>query len=208
MPIAVGDILQISDFQSFLGNTLLNVFFYEVSAADVDLDYETVKVAFENAIVEPMSNIQSNFCEHVRIVIKNLTNELDIAEFPISVTGFHGGQASQSFVSYSIRLIRSTALTRHGSKRIGGLSEGTLDGNGVLSSELGTVTAFADLLAEPLVMESEVFPEFTAVPVIVGRFHIPAANAGEIDLSKINPVSAAQFIRVTSQATRRAGRGI
>lgn len=208
MAPVVGDILQITDVQTFLGETLLNIYFYEMLTADGDLDYETIKVVFFNDIVERSRNLQSTFCNHVRVIIKNLTNELDIAEFPVDGNGVVTGQAAQSFTALSFRFIRSTALTRHGSKRIGGLAEASLDGNGTDSSLLTAITAYQDVVAAPIAMVSEVFPEFSAAPVIVGRIHEGLPNAGDLDLTKINPVSAVQFIRVTSQATRRAGRGI
>lgn len=208
MAVSVGDVLQITDTQVFLGESMLNVYFYEVMVATDVPDYSTVRIAFEDLIIEGMIPFQSAFCEHVRVTIKNLTNGLDIAEFPVEFDGAVSGEASQSFVSLSCRLVRSTALTRHGSKRIGGLSEGLLNGNGLATGAIESIQPFVDKLALPIEVDSEVFGQFEARPVIVGRFLQGESNAGELDLSKINPVASAQFIRLTTQATRRAGRGI
>jgi len=48
----------------------------------------------------------------------------------------------------------------------------------------------------------------TLAPVIVGRTEIGTSGEYELDLGKINEIADVQFIRETSQTTRRAGRGI
>jgi hypothetical protein len=207
MAIVVGDILSLTDQQTFLGQQILNVYFYEITAVDPDTTYEMIAQAFELEVVQAAAAVQSGSLLHTSIIVRNLTNGLDIWEEPVNDAGNDAdGQPLASFYSLGYRLVRTTAATRHGSKRIGGTTETFVEGNGIAAAQLANVQAVAAAMASPLEATGTI-ADFTAVPVIVGRFPAGDPNAGELDLSVINPVSTAQFIRVTTQTTRRAGRG-
>jgi len=209
MAMTVGDILQITDVQDTLLQTALNVYFYRVESLETLADYDDVQGAFKLQIIDNCTPLQSSsWTAHTRIVIKNLTNAVDIAEFPYNLVGEVSGDAAPSFTALSFRLVRSTAITRHGSKRIGGITESMTVGNDLAAGVNTLTTALADAMAAPLVVDGTVDHDITLVPVIVGRIPQGEPNAGELDLSVINPVSSVQFIRVTTQTTRRAGRGI
>lgn len=207
MALNVGDILTIADVQTLFGQTVMNIYTYEVSSLEVDADYEDVATAFNSGIVSAVDNIQCNDVTHTSVMIKNITNMLDIFEGPLSETGDLSGISATSLVAWGFRLNRTTALTRHGSKRIAGVPEGQLAGNNPESTFLATLDTFATALATPISRTGTVDHDIELRPVIVGRITTPGPTYGEYDISKINPVASAQFVRVTSQTTRRAGRG-
>jgi len=208
MAPAVGDIVQITDVQTYLGQTVYNVYFYQLDALEPAVDYVDIAEAFDNVVRSQILTVQSAAVTHPTILVKNLTNGLDIWEQVDSQPGTQGGEGMPSYVSLGFRLLRTTALTRHGSKRIGGLAESLINGNNVASAGLASVTALATVFSLPIERVGTVDHDLTASPVIVGRFPQGDPNEGELDLSKINPVSGSQFIRVTTQVTRRAGRGV
>ncbi len=117
MAAQVGDILQLTDEQSYLGQQILNVWYYRVDVLGSAADYEDIADAFETNIILPMLQFQNTSLTHTRITIKNLTNELDIYEQPISQVGAVANDPLPSFMALSFRLVRSTAATRHGRKR-------------------------------------------------------------------------------------------
>jgi hypothetical protein len=207
MAIVIGDIIQFVDQQVYLSQQVLNVYHYEVVTKDPDVTYEDLAQQFELSLINPVTLLQSPSLIHTTLLVSNLTNGIDIWE---EITGQAGqgdsGDTAPSFTSYSFRLIRSTALTRHGSKRIGGVPEAYTSGNGLQSLAYERVNTVAAAMGAYIVREGTV-SDFELRPVIVGRYPQDGPNAGEMDLSKINPVASAQYIRLTTQTTRRAGRG-
>lgn len=207
MAIADNDILQITFVQSVTGQVVNNVFFYRADDPVGTPDYGDVADGFISQVVVPLVATQSVDVGSTRIVIKNITNNLDIYEEANSNAGSRSGPVMPSFVAWAFRLVRSSALTRHGAKRIAGPSESDVADNGPVSGVLTVLTALATAMGEDFVVNDGGGNTVTLVPVIVGRTENVDGDY-ELDLTKINPVASANFIRVTSQTTRRAGRGI
>jgi len=208
MALSVNDIVQITDVQTYLGQTMLNVYFYRVVTLESLTDYNDVDQAFINTIWPEMLPIQSLGVAHVGNIIKNLTNGLDIFTGLDTDSGEATGDGAPSFTSLGFRLNRSTALTRHGSKRIGGISEAASVGNELASAYITPVNDLAAVMGGVIERDGTVDHDVTLEPVIIGRIPTGEPGAGELDLSIVNPVSGAQFVRVTTQTTRRAGRGV
>lgn len=208
MAIAVGDIIQISDVQSYLGQLILNVYFYRIVSFEAAVDLQVITNAWQTQAAGPIAGGQQAGLVHERTIAKNLSNGIDILEDVWGLAGSQSGEGLASFYALGFRLVRSTALTRHGSKRIAGIPEAFVNGNSLVNPA-GTTYAAAvvGFIGADLVVSGTLDNDFVAEPVIVGRFPQGDPNAGELDLSKINPILNAQFIRVTTQTTRRAGRG-
>jgi len=207
--LTVGDILSLEDRQLFLGETMLNIYYYRVVSFEANVDYEDLSQVWQSAIMSTIQAVQSGAVEHTRLVWRNLTNALDVYEYPLTgEVGAIGGDAYPSLVALSIRLIRSTAATRHGSKRIGGLPEANFNGNTPAAGALANIDAMADALGGVFERTGTVDEDFELEPVIVGRFLQGNPNEGDLDLGTINPISDGQYIRVSSQVSRRQGRGI
>lgn len=209
MALAVNDIVQLTDVQSFLGQQVLNVYFYRVTSFEVGVTLEDIAEVFASAtFLGVLTDIQHALLNHDRIIVRNLTNGIDIHEEAIDVPGTATGDSAPSFTAAAFRLIRTNATTRHGQKRIGGIPEGHINGNDLATGIDVTYDTVEVILGSPLERTGTVDEDFELEPVIVGRFPIGGPTPGELDLTVINPVQSAQFIRLTTQTTRRAGRGV
>jgi len=211
MSPTVGDIIRITAVQDFLSQVMLNVFFYQVTAIPVPAEGDTVYgeflTAFKNATGDIMRAQQHDDCSHRRYVLENLTNAIDLAEMAVDLPGLIGGDPEPSFQAFNVKLVRTTAITRHGSKRMGGLPESAISGNGI---NLGgsTFTDLQNCFAAPL--EDPVQEDVIAIPVIVGRTFVTEGDGGTyvLDLDKINPIQSAILSAVSTQRSRKLGAGI
>lgn len=206
------DIIRVTDFQTFLGQTIINTYFYRyIPGDDPDVDYSGLSAKFNAFATVIANNIQSNLLTHTQYRIENLTNGIDLVEVPASVVGAGTGDALPSYAAFSFRLNRTTKLTRHGQKRIAGLTEAMIIGNEVTAGMVTPLNGVADAMATPLVELVGPEPDYTYEPVIIGRDLVVNPETGnetyELNLMKINPVQSAQFVRLTTQTTRRKGRG-
>lgn len=210
MAVGLDDIIQITDFQTFLGQQILNVYFYRVMAIPDSgtwpNPYDAFLGAFDSIVMDPVRNNQHTSLVHTVAVLKNLTNGVDIREYATGQAGLQGGDEEPSFTALGVRLVRSTALTRHGSKRFGGMPESAFTGN-TINLAPTAIADFEDACKSNLIIPGTAVDG--AEPVIVGRTLIPASDPPEyeLDLLKINVVADAQVIAVTTQNTRKAGRG-
>src|SRR5215204_2878545 len=122
MSVGTGDLLQIIDEQTYLGEQILNVYYYRYfSAPTVDNEiYQALLDDFQGVIVGNAVQLQNTLLEHVNLTIKNLSNLVDFAVKPISEFGersaFESG-ALPSYVSLGFTLYRDSLVTRNGSKR-------------------------------------------------------------------------------------------
>lgn len=209
MALSVNDIIEVVDYQTYLSEIMLNVYHYQVVSKESLADLGDVSSAFVLGVMEEVEAIQSTSVTHAVLKLRNLTNGLDILESTLSghVGEATGTEGLPSLIAASYRLVRSTAATRHGSKRIGGLVEGDLAGNVLASGAVTRYNTVATVLGGHITVTGTVDHDIDLRPVIIGRVPTGEPGAGELDLSVINPVLSAQYIRVTSQTTRRAGRG-
>lgn len=209
MALSVNDIIQITDVQAHLSQVFLNVYHYRVTSLDALADYADVAEAFDNTVRQAVLDIQSSGVQHSIISVKNLTNGIDIwDELNVDMGDYPTGDNSPSFVALGFRLIRSNATTRHGQKRIGGTTEDILINNTLSAGGLTLANAVAAAMGAPITRTGTADHDVELEPVIVGRFPKGHAQEGELNLAVINPVQSAQFISVTTQTTRKAGRGI
>lgn len=200
MALAVGDIVQIIDKQVLATEDIMNVYFYEVTDIGTGMTLQDMTDGFEYLLINEMASQQSTDLTHTEVTGFNLTNGLDIASTVTGISGGAGGSGlATNLLAIGIKLNRSTALTRNGSKRIGGVTEADVTGN-ILA--VG-VQAFWQGVADRMAIEYDVMPDGLAtvghaIPVIVGR------TAGALDLAKINPIlSATLNTRLTTQVSRK-----
>lgn len=204
MAIVVNDVLQFSISGTFLGQRWMNVFHYGVGATDGTETLDELMAQWTLEYIADVTPIMSAQVQIQYVDGKNLSNGIDIATAtPSSVFGQSAGDVLPAFVAWSFRLNRMTALTRHGHKRIPGVTE-LRQTNGVVNADfltqIGTVTSF---LAEAFDVNGT-----TIAPIIVRRFPQEHAQAGELDLTGINPVISAAYLGISTQNTRKPGRGI
>lgn len=202
--IAVGDLLQITDSQTYLGEQLLNIYYYQVDAigSTPDDNYEDLVEGFNLEVVAAMQAVQVTSLLHTSRTLKNLTNGLDFFVDTSVIPGLvaaTSGQLLPSYVSLGFMLLRSTLSVRNGYKRIGGLTDQFVDGN---TSTYPLIDI--DEIEENLANSITTVDGATMSPVIVKR-PIPAPGEGDPILSA---VASAQFRGLGTQNTRKPGRGI
>lgn len=209
MALAINDIIKITDYQSFLGQIMENVYFYEIDAIPAPADGFTVEeqvcLSFNSKVRINVIPLQENVCSHGVTRMDNLTNGIDFAEISAPVNGTIVGDPEPSFVAYNFVLRRSTGITRNGSKRIGGLDEGGISGNGITTVG-ALLTALGTAMAADLTYPAGGLEVPFAHPVIVGR--VLVGGSYQLDLTKINPIASAAFTAVSTQRSRKAGHGV
>lgn len=203
MAVITGDLLQIVDEQEYLGEQVLNVYYYRwFSAPSVDNGvYPTLLTWFFDNVVSVVSDLQNQGLEHVRLEVKNLSNGIDFAEDTISEFGSYPGAEADylpSFNCLSFKLVRDSLVTRNGAKRICGLVDGMVNGNDYVGN-MDFVNAYrAAILEQPNIGLISV-----AAPVIVKRPIEPPVGLA-YPYSSVVDVS---FQGLGTQNTRKKGRG-
>ena len=134
MAVLTGDLIQIVDEQEYLGEQVLNVYYYRwFSAPSVDNTvYEAMVSDFGTKVIGAASDLQNAGLSHVRVELKNLSNGIDFFEAIIDVPGSVGSDPADylpSFNALSFKLVRDSLATRNGAKRLAGLVDQQTEGN-------------------------------------------------------------------------------
>lgn len=202
---SIGDIIQGTFKHTLLGQQVINVGYWEVlvpSAGDLVLftlgdelvgDYET------SVMTELAQDMVFNSLE-----LLNLSDGLEFADIPSGQAGVKIGSPLPAFNAMTIKLNRSTRLTRNGSKRIAGLLESNTE-NGVIIMTSAERQNIADFWSEQKNysdydgLGNDVF----LAPRIVGRTKNIDGNY-ELDLSKVNGITGNSVsLNVSSQVSRK-----
>lgn len=202
MGIALGDLIQITDRQVYLGQEMLNVYYYNVESSVGTLTgyLESFINAWQVALQTAILNVQVDATLHQALEARNLTNEIDFANEVVNLPGNIPASAAQqlpSYVTLTFLMRRASLVTRHGYKRYGGLAEGTADGN---------TMALLPALYNPIrtglqALLTDTFGN-TYRPVIVKR-PIPQPAVGYA----YSLISGVDVPTLGTQDTRKAGRG-
>lgn len=202
MGIAAGDLIRLTDRQTYQGQEMLNVYYYNVeSSVGTTTGYlESFINSWQTALQTAILNIQADATLHVALEAVNLTNAIDFASEIVNLPGNVPAAADAlmpSFNCITFLLRRASLATRHGYKRYGGMVDGYASGNNV---------ALSTTLTNPIrtglnLLLTDSFGN-TYRPIIVGR-PIPDP-AITYTYSLISGVDAP---KVGTQNTRKAGRG-
>ena len=192
-----GDLIRCIDYQSYLGQTVLNVYYFQfdpvTGAGSTYL--ESMNAAFMSDVLPAILAVQADAVDHTHRDWFNMSNELDIFSDDSVVSGVLGGDELNSFTSLGFMLRRSDGATRNGYKRFAGLTEDRCHGN-VYTFGTGEQAAIETALALPLTVGIIQYGH----PVIVKR-PIPKPATGYVKTD----VADATFRGVGTQNTRKAG---
>lgn len=211
--LVIGDIVRVTANQSYLGQLTQNVFFFIMTALptpiDGQTDYQTLLQEFNAGWGITTRLYQSNSCTHTYYRIDNLTNGVDFAELPLNVAGSLTGPGAPSFMAINFILRRATGETRNGSKRMGGLTEDQFDANSVTLS--GPIrSALEDAFGLSLLDSTT--DDVTAIQIIVGRESYIDPEDGKkkyrLDLDRYTLVAGATLTAISTQRSRKLGRGV
>lgn len=201
MAAVAGDLLRVVDTQTYLGQTVQNVFYFKVIdlLGAPDGYFEDVNASFEDIYLTPIRALQNPNLLHTHREWRNLSNNLDIASFSDVLAGtFAGVDPINSFTSAGFLLQRATLATRNGYKRFAGLDETVVSGN----TYTGGAT-LTDNISAALVSDLFVGIIDFAAPKIIKR-PIPVPAVGYVD----NAITEAPFRGIGTQNTRKPGRGV
>jgi hypothetical protein len=201
---ALGDLLQVTVKQEYLGQQILNVYHYRVtSITGLAGNYLELLAQFvDSTINDAVAQFQVNSLVYTEAEARNLSNGLDFHVEPLTRTGDRtdsGSNAVPSFVSAGFQLIRESLATRNGYKRYAGLDDTLLVNNSYLigSTIQGDVEdALAADWVEALVTVGE--------PIIWGS---PRANP-PVGSYIYSSIGSAIYREVGTQNTRKPGRGV
>lgn len=204
MAAALGDLLQATVKQTYLGQQVLNVYNFRVtSITGLTGNYlELFCLFIDGAINDVVAPIQLNSLVYTEIEARNLSNGLDFHIEPLTRTGDRtdsGNNAVPSFVSAGFQLIRESLATRNGYKRYAGLDDGLLVNNSYLiggTNEAAIESALALDWIEGVVTVGE--------PIIWGS---PRA-AAPVGAYTYSSIGSAIYRDVGTQNTRKPGRGV
>jgi hypothetical protein len=201
----VGDVIRITTKGLLQGQEVLNVFFYNINIDDtggVDLAELGVQwgVDFDTEVVSALSTQ----LQYQNIILENLTDGFEFFEGTYNATGDATGQSLPVHDSLSVKLLRSSKLTRNGRKSFAGLTEDQQSSGNVALSAL-VISDIETFLGQPFTYVDPVDNSLQAIlqPVIVGRT-LDANGVYQLDLSRLNPITGATVNpRVRTQNTRK-----
>lgn len=198
-----GNVYELRVFGRLLGQECLNVFHYrQTSATAVDNSSEDLIDAYREVVRDPILTIQASQYTLERYEAANISvvgPDFYALSEPAPLAGGRVGDVISSFQAWGFRYNRATRLSRNGWKRIAGVIEADST-NGVLNPAINAlINAAAAAMAiditgtlynvsfEPVI--------YRAVPTSTGQ--LPGAF----------PINGVNYVRITTQNTRKVGRG-
>lgn len=203
MAVFQGDLIQLIDNQEYLGQQILNVYYYRfiplTSIGDGGLSL--FNDSWEDTVLTALLPLQVAGLTHVSREWKNLTNGVDLFVDGSVVSGTRAGGGAEwapSFVSAGFILRRESLVTRNGYKRIAGLNSNDISGNNYVGSPTFITNIEIALAAD---LNVGIIPSLE--PVIVKRPIVPPVVS-----YAYSSIGSSSFRSVGTQNTRKAGRGI
>lgn len=197
-----GDIIRITDAQTFIGQDVLNVYYYEIANLVDGVIILDLLLVFEDTVMNPVADLQVPSLQHLFLKGENASNNIDIQSLATNVFGdsITSGPPLPSYVSCGFSLNTSDRLTRNGSKRFSGIGE-THVANNLYTPTPGVAELVEERLMQVLTVEGLLFGSMLATPVIVGRIPI----TGALDLSKISQITEVVVVSdIRTQVSRRS----
>lgn len=161
---AIGDVIELVHEQTYLGQQVNNVFYFQNNDAAGTLT--TLATWFETNVVPKTKTIQNDLVTHVNLRLRNLFLDAETHEEPLTGTGakVSGLEELPSYIAQSVRFDHVQGGLRPGFKRWTGMLETQIE-NGLLRA--GNVTELETLAAE--LIQPPTTPNTGWVPVIVQR---------------------------------------
>lgn len=207
MSLVIGDIIKITMFWIQNQIEAVTVGYFRYTAADIPPTYAELAEGFgkHQMINTNLGAIIKNDAFLERVVVDNFSNGLEFGEALLHLVGSAGGGGAEpSFVAPLLKQVRETKLTRNGYKRFPFMDETMVNGNALtlpatpkenIEADWGSEQNYAGNLTVGTY-------DFDLQPVIVGRTLVDGVYVP--DPLKINEVTGAQFVRVTSQNSRKS----
>lgn len=216
--MAVGDIYEVTDVQTFLGQQTLNVYFYRQDAPFVPLSGNTATALaeeWEASVLPAIAACQTNALTHVEVRARNLFDPTDAGS---ALSGVAGSLSSPDVLpahdAYGLTLKHDNPSIRPGGKRISGVGEDRQTLGVPISAQVTLLNAAADAIAAPIT-GGLIITDDIMFPVVVKRinegtteapeYRLPATS-GEATVGLI--IEALVNLLVTTQTSRKVGVGV
>lgn len=207
--MAIGDVYELVDHQTFQGKEVLNVYYYRnVNLLDTA---DNLAQYYIDQVLPLMLPLQISDLVHTSVSARNLFNDADVAEIPISEAGTGAtGEAEgmPAFNAYTFTLYGAGSTTRPGGKRVSGMWEGGNVDGAIVAGLVTALAALADGFVAALLDDADAM---RFQPVIVKRileiidgekrYRLPEV-IGELVFQVI--VDAAYSLLVSSQVSRKS----
>ena len=199
--MALGDRYRLDDLQTYLSQGCLNIYFYKWISGSGGGAADLI-AAWEDAMLDPITDIQVASLTHVAIQSINVDDVTDYGlDVPVTNNvGNNSGQGMPPFVCWAFRYNRATRAVRNGQKRIPGVPESGVEDGVASSGSLDALAGVATAMAGTLVSDALCHYE----PRIMRRVFDPGTG---ITTYTDFPISGVIYTRVSSQNTRKFGRG-
>lgn len=193
MPIQTTRLFEIRMRQTFLDQTLVNIFYYRDLETDPIVPLSDILAEFETAVYNEIEDVQSIACIGIDLRARQVGGETERTNDISGRNGNQIGELSTSFTAWGFILNRTTIDMRNGSKRFGGLTTADYEGN---SPDGNMITPLAQV-AFALHQDLQLFGGGSIRPVIYrrGSFEDPNWFGSEL--------AGAAFTTVTSQVSRK-----
>lgn len=187
-------LIHLTHVQEYLGQTMMNRYFYFTSAADSVGILNDLMDVFETAVVPLVNRLQVIGASNVRLE-SYVIEGLSFSVLTLTGGGMNSGEPSPSWNQLSFLLSRTDRSTKSGGKRIGGISEANMINNGIFPDPTyeGWIGDYADILDSTLVGTLSNY-----VPFLVS---FDPLNPGTVRASQ--PIAGASFSRLSTQNTRK-----
>ena len=145
---AGGDCVELVHEQTYLGQIVNNVYFFEAVSEATLVNLATW---FETNVVNRVKGVQIDLVTHTNLRLRNLFNLSENYEEPLTGTGTLGAGVNElpSFMAYTIRLDHDNGSVRPGFKRYCGVDESNLADALVSSGRIATLETLAGELINP-----------------------------------------------------------
>jgi hypothetical protein len=178
-----------------------NVFVYEQTAGTGNA--HTLADAFISDVLAGIVNIISSATVFTQIDVVNLEDPADFWTEPITEAGALGGDFMPPFVAAAFEYVRATRSVSNGRKSFGWIPEDQVNSGFPISGYLTALNLVATTLGNNV---DDVTTSSSWEPVIWRR---PGTYVSGVvtDPGLFYPISAVVFKRISSQNTRKIGRG-
>jgi len=202
--VAIGDLYQLIDRQEFASQTVLNVYYYRLVSSGGSAPFANdLALAFFETLIPAIIDVQVEGLHHNALEVSCPDDPSDFITLTIVApdgVGTAGTDGLPPFVAGAIRLNRASRELRNGQKRLAGPPESAQTNGTVTGTYTTSMNVIAALMAGSL---TETGHSSVFVPRIVRKQRTPP-YAITADIG----ISSAEFTKLSSQNTRKIGRGV
>lgn len=219
LDVHIDDLYELTDHQVLAGQEVDNVYFYRTGAAFLTTFPTNAQVLAENwasQILPDIAAVQVDNVAHRSVQVRNLYDPADSYTHDVSVIGANtSSDYLTTFDAIGFKLAPDTAAVKAGAKRIAGVME-TAQTDGVITvgSYLTQLATTSDAMTRAVQVGTLILSD-VFFPAIVKRERTGVSGAYEYALPTVrgegvwaNVLSALFDVLITSQVSRKIGRGI